>query len=67
MPAARWGLIGATVIGREWMIAAIREAGGEIVAVMSTDPARAAAYAEEFGIPRAVTSLHSSRFMRAMR
>jgi 1,5-anhydro-D-fructose reductase (1,5-anhydro-D-mannitol-forming) len=58
MPAVRWGLIGATVIGREWMIAAIREAGGEIVAVMSTDPARAAAYAKEFGIPRAVTSLH---------
>ena len=37
MPAIRWGLIGATVIGREWMVPAIREAGGDIVGVMSTD------------------------------
>ena len=57
MAAVRWGVIGATVIGREWMIPAIREAGGDIVAVMSTDAARGAAYAKEFGIPRAVTSL----------
>ena len=57
MPAVRWGVIGATVIGREWMIGAIREAGGEIVAVMSADPARGAAYAREFGIPTAVASL----------
>jgi hypothetical protein len=26
MPSVRWGLIGATAIGREWMIAAIRAA-----------------------------------------
>ena len=39
------------------MIDAIREAGGDIVAVMSTDPARGRAYADEFGIPIAVTSL----------
>lgn len=57
MPSVRWGLIGATVIGREWMIAAIREAGGEIVGVMSTDAGRGAAYAREFGIPLSVTSL----------
>jgi 1,5-anhydro-D-fructose reductase (1,5-anhydro-D-mannitol-forming) len=57
LPSVKWGLIGATVIGREWMIAAIREAGGEIIAVMSTDPARGAAYGKEFGIPHAVTSL----------
>ena len=59
MPAIRWGLIGATVIGREWMIGAIREAGGDIVAVMSTDAQRGQAYAEEFGIPLAVTDLRS--------
>lgn len=53
----RWGLIGATIIGREWMIAAIRQAGGEIVAVMSTDAARGRAYADEFGVPHATTSL----------
>ena len=59
MSAIRWGLIGATVIGREWMIGGIREAGGEIVAVMSTDGNRGRAYAEEFGIPLAVTNLHN--------
>jgi 1,5-anhydro-D-fructose reductase (1,5-anhydro-D-mannitol-forming) len=39
------------------MIAAIREAGGDIVAVMSADAARGTAYAQEFAIPTAVTSL----------
>jgi 1,5-anhydro-D-fructose reductase (1,5-anhydro-D-mannitol-forming) len=57
MANVRWGLIGATVIGREWMIDAIRQAGGEIVAVMSLDPGRGRAYANEFGIPKAVSSL----------
>ena len=57
MAKVRWGLIGATVIGREWMIDAIRQAGGDIVAIMSTDPARGRAYANEFGIPKAVGSL----------
>jgi 1,5-anhydro-D-fructose reductase (1,5-anhydro-D-mannitol-forming) len=55
MAKVRWGLIGATVIGREWMIDAIRQAGGDIVAVMSTDPARGRAYAHEFGIPQSVS------------
>ena len=57
MAKVRWGLIGATVIGREWMIDAIRQAGGDIVAVMSADPARGRAYADEFGIPKAVGGL----------
>lgn len=57
MAKVRWGLIGATVIGREWMVDAIRQAGGDIVAVMSTDTARGRAYAAEFDIPRAVVSL----------
>jgi 1,5-anhydro-D-fructose reductase (1,5-anhydro-D-mannitol-forming) len=57
MANVRWGLIGATVIGREWMIDAIRQAGGDIVAVMSMDPSRGRAYANEFGIPKAVSSL----------
>jgi 1,5-anhydro-D-fructose reductase (1,5-anhydro-D-mannitol-forming) len=48
----RWGLIGASTIAREWMIGAIREAGGEVVSVMSSDPARAQRYAQENGIPR---------------
>ena len=57
MAKVRWGLIGATVIGREWMTDAIRQAGGDVVAVMSTNPARGRAYANEFGIPKAVDSL----------
>ncbi|MGO8833034.1 MAG: Gfo/Idh/MocA family protein [Roseiarcus sp.] len=55
--ALRWGLVGATTIAREWMIAAIRAEGGQIVGVMSADSARAAAYAAEFDIPMATTSL----------
>jgi len=53
----RWGLIGATTIAREWMIAAIRAAGGQIAGVMSTNVARGAAYAIEHNIPVATTSL----------
>ena len=57
MANVRWGLMGATVIGREWMIGALREAGGDIVAVMSTDAQRGGAYAQEFAIPKSVSSL----------
>ncbi|HTI02334.1 MAG TPA: Gfo/Idh/MocA family oxidoreductase [Acidisoma sp.] len=57
MAGLRWGLVGATTIGREWMIAGIRAAGGEIVSVYSSDAARGAAYAAEFSIPSATTSL----------
>eukprot|EP01037_Dinobryon_pediforme_P027942 gene27942-31014_t len=53
----RWGLIGATTIGREWVIGAIRDAGDEIVSVMSTNAERGAAYAAEFGIPKPTTNL----------
>jgi 1,5-anhydro-D-fructose reductase (1,5-anhydro-D-mannitol-forming) len=57
MQTIRWGLVGATVIGREWMVDAIRQAGGTINAVMSRDAERGRRYAAEFGIPRATTSL----------
>ena len=53
----RWGLIGATTIAREWMIAAIRAAGGEIAGVMSSNAERGRNYAAEFAIPLATTSL----------
>jgi hypothetical protein len=46
----------ARVIGREWMIEAIRMSGGDIVAVMSTNPARGRACADEFGIATAAGS-----------
>lgn len=53
----RWALIGATTIAREWMVNAIRQTGGEIVNVMSSDAARGRAFADEFGIPHATTDL----------
>jgi 1,5-anhydro-D-fructose reductase (1,5-anhydro-D-mannitol-forming) len=57
--AIRWGLIGATTISREWMIAAIRAVGGDIAGVMSTNAERGAAYAAEFAIPFSTTSLEA--------
>jgi 1,5-anhydro-D-fructose reductase (1,5-anhydro-D-mannitol-forming) len=53
----RWGLIGATTISKEWMIDAIRAAGGEIAAVMSSDAKRGKAYAAENDIPASTTDL----------
>jgi 1,5-anhydro-D-fructose reductase (1,5-anhydro-D-mannitol-forming) len=53
----RWGLIGASTIAREWVIDAIRATGGELVSVMSSSPERARAYAEQNGIPKAVSDL----------
>ena len=57
MKNLRWGLIGASTIGREWVINAIRDSGGEIASVFSTDSQRGAAYAKEFGIPGSTTDL----------
>jgi len=53
----RWGLVGATTIAREWMIAAIRASNGVITGVMSSDPERGKAYAAEHGIAMAATAL----------
>ena len=52
-----WGLIGASTIAKEWVIGAIRDTGGEVIAVMSSDAVRAERYASENGIPRHTTSL----------
>ncbi|AJD41902.1 1,5-anhydro-D-fructose reductase [Rhizobium gallicum bv. gallicum R602sp] len=52
-----WGLIGASTIAREWVIGAIRAAGGEAASVMSTDAARGKTYAAENGIAKSVTSV----------
>jgi 1,5-anhydro-D-fructose reductase (1,5-anhydro-D-mannitol-forming) len=52
-----WGVIGASTIAREWVIGAIRAAGGEVAAVMSSDPERAKRFAKENGIATATTSL----------
>lgn len=53
----RWGIVGATTIAREWMIGAIRESGGEVVSVMSSDAERGKAYAKQNGIPHSTKSL----------
>ena len=56
--SVRWGLIGASTIARQFMINAIRaQEGGEITAVMSSNPERAKAYAGENDIPLAVSTL----------
>lgn len=53
-----WGLIGASTIAAEHMIGAIRASTGNTVsAVLSSDAARGAAYAERHGIGRAETDL----------
>ena len=57
MKKLRWGLIGASTIGREWVISAIRQTGGDIANIFSTDAKRGAAYADEFAIPRSSTRL----------
>lgn len=53
----RWGLIGASTIAHEWVIDAIRAAGGEIVSVMSSSAERGAKYASDHGIAKSVTSV----------
>lgn len=55
----RWGLIGASTIASEHVIDGIREAGGEVVTVMSTDARRGKAYAEQRNIARSTTELAS--------
>jgi len=53
-----WALIGASTIAREWMVDAIRaQAGNAVVAVMSSNAARAAAFAAANNIASAYTSI----------
>ena len=55
----RWGLIGASTIAKEWMIDAIRANNGDICCVMSSDEARGKQFADDHGIPHAVTDLEA--------
>ena len=56
--ALGWGLIGASTIAREWMIGAVRaQPGNQVLAVMSSDAARARQYAQENAIPKSYSSL----------
>ena len=53
-----WGLVGASNIAREWMIPAIAaQPDSRVAAVFGSDPARAARYAAENGVPRAHATL----------
>lgn len=62
-----WGLIGASTIAREWMIAAMRaQPGQRVAAVMSADAARAAQYAQANGIPASYASLDALLVDRAV-
>lgn len=47
----KWGLIGASTIASEHVIAAIRAQGHEVVSVLSGDAGRGAEYAARHGIP----------------
>ena len=57
MTGLRWGIIGASTIAAEHMIDAFRANGGEVTAVMSANPARAAQYAAKHGIAKSTSSL----------
>ena len=57
MKQLRWGLVGASTIAAQHMIAAFRANGGEVVSVMSANPERARAYAREHEIANSTSSL----------
>lgn len=60
IPRLGWGLVGASNIARSRMIAAINaQPDSQVVAVMSSDAARARRFASENNIPRAFDSLDS--------
>ena len=53
-----WGLIGASTIAKSYMIGAINvQPNAKVVAVMSSDPARARAYARDYSIEAAYGSV----------
>jgi 1,5-anhydro-D-fructose reductase (1,5-anhydro-D-mannitol-forming) len=54
----RWGLIGASTIGREWMVPAIgAQPDSMVAAVASSSPERARRYADELDIPKDYASV----------
>ena len=59
MTGLRWGLVGASTIAAEHMIGAFRANGGDVVAVMSSNAARGAEYANKHGIGKATTDLQA--------
>ena len=54
----KWGVIGASTIGREWMVPAINaQPDSTVVALASSDPERGRRYADELGITTVRSSL----------
>ncbi len=54
----KWGLIGASTIGREWMAPAIAaQPDCRVAAIASTNADRARTYAAELGIPKSYSSV----------
>src|SRR5215213_9952629 len=54
----RWGLIGASTIGREWMVPAIgAQPDSTVAGVAGSSPERGRLYADELGIPKPYSSL----------
>ncbi|MFM7442313.1 MAG: Gfo/Idh/MocA family oxidoreductase, partial [Tabrizicola sp.] len=53
----RWALIGASTIASQHMIGALRGAGQDVAAVVSTSAARATEFAADHAIPAAFNQL----------
>src|SRR5215207_472931 len=54
----QWGVIGASTIGREWMVPAISaQPDSMVAAVTSSNLERGRRYAEDLGIPKAYSSV----------
>src|SRR5215217_1496523 len=53
-----WGVIGASTIGREWMVPAINaQPDSTVAALVSSNPERGRQYADDLGIPKVFSSI----------
>lgn len=55
----RWALVGASRIASSYMIDALRQAGGDVVAVLSSDAGRGAQFANDNAIGKSFTDLNA--------
>jgi 1,5-anhydro-D-fructose reductase (1,5-anhydro-D-mannitol-forming) len=54
----QWGVVGASTIGREWMVPAIgAQPDSMVAALVSTDPERGRRFADDLGIPTVYSSV----------
>jgi 1,5-anhydro-D-fructose reductase (1,5-anhydro-D-mannitol-forming) len=52
-----WAFVGASDFARSRMVQSVRDAGGEVVAVVSSSADRARSFAEDLGIPRSYDAI----------